>query len=64
MIERLVRRRPRPGRPSLGPRTRRALLYAAVIWLIGIQVYFYVDLLIDRRSQVSNVLNRLGDLLR
>ena len=44
------------------PRTRRALLYAAVVWLVGIQAYFYVDLLIERWDQVSSVLSRLGDL--
>ena len=45
-----------------GTRTRRALLYAAVVWLVGIQAYFYVDLLIERRDQVSSVLNKLRDL--
>jgi hypothetical protein len=48
--------------PSIGTRARRALLYAAVIWLVGIQTYFFVDLLIERRDQVSSVLNRLRDL--
>ena len=59
MIKRALKERPSPGR-----RTKRALLYAAVIWLIGIQAYFYVDLLIDRRHQVSSVLDRLMDLFR
>jgi hypothetical protein len=48
--------------PAPTPRTRRALLYAAVVWLVGIQAYFYVDLLIERWDQVSSVLSRLGDL--
>jgi hypothetical protein len=59
VIKNLLRDRPRAG-----TRVRRALLWAAVIWLIGIQAYFYVDLLIDRRGQISSVLDRLGDLLR
>ena len=57
MIERLGNKLPSPS-----PRIRRALLYAAVVWLVGIQAYFYVDLLIERRDQVSSVLNRLWDL--
>lgn len=47
----------RPGSPE-----RRVLLWAAVAWLVGIQVYFYVDLLIERRDQISRVLDRIGDL--
>jgi hypothetical protein len=57
VIERLGNKLPSPS-----PRIRRALLYAAVVWLVGIQAYFYVDLLIERRDQVSSVLNRLRDL--
>jgi hypothetical protein len=64
MIKRVLKQRPSPRRPSLGRGTKRALLYVAVIWLIGIQAYFYVDLLIDRRGQVSSVFDRLGDLFR
>jgi|GEM_PF-2293962 hypothetical protein len=49
-------------RTRTGTPIRRVLLYAAVVWLVGIQAYFYVDLLIERRDQVSSVLNRLRDL--
>ncbi len=57
MIQRLLKKRTTPG-----PRARRAFLIAAALWLVGIQIYFYVDLLIERRGQVSSVLSRLVDL--
>ncbi len=57
VIRRALRRLAAPG-----SRARRASLAAAVAWLIGVSVYFYVDLLIQRSDTIRSTFSNFTDV--
>ncbi len=45
-----------------GSRARRASRAAVVAWLIGVPVYFYIDLLVERFDTIKSTLSNLADI--
>ena len=43
---------------------RKLALFFAVTWLVGIQAYFYIDLLVERSGTVHATLSTVLDLFR
>ena len=38
---------------------KQLVISFAIIWFASVNVYFFVDLLINRREQISNLLERI-----
>ena len=43
---------------------RRLMLLSAVAWFVGIQAYFYVDLLTERSDVIGDAVTRVADVFR